>query len=969
MKRLLLTLTAFVAVLTTFAENKFDEDWAASFTPVSDSIELKGVHTAAAADGSVYVSSTYNQAFTFAGKEIADPEGLTSAVIVKYDGNGKELWAVNMVGNAVVYALDTDADGTLYAAGNFMDKVEYTGTDGAKAEISSETVYSAFVAKISKDGKFEAVKSITPAVNETVASAVGDPWGAGFDSPLYSMWDPIYVTPNKIQVDGDKVYVSAKYMGDVAALGWKGSYIDMFGMMYTDNYSMGVFSVNKADLSGESNVANVQMTGVIAETQYYPEALSFVAENGTVYVGFIGFQQLTLTTAAGAKDFSFAASEDGSMEHAFVLATIGATTTTKAYNAAAHGKLSVPYNLFMNADGENLIIGGTFYGELPLDNQKTTGELASDIFMASVKKADGTVNSTFVSGKESEVASMVAMDNTAVLSSTNDEAYVMDFEVGEATSIAEPTIVCTDLYEEEVWARVYRTATSVQVKGVTYSEESEGNEGVVTSGWTSLFAPVSDAAELKGVHTVTAADGSVYVSSTYNQAFTFAGKEIADPEGLTSAVIVKYDGNGKELWAVNMVGNAVVYALDTDADGTLYAAGNFMDKVEYTGTDGVKAEISSETVYSAFIAKINKDGKFEAVKTITPAVNEKVASAVGDPWGEGVESPLYSMWDPIYVAPNKIQVDGDKVYVSAKYMGDVAALGWKGSYIDMFGMMYTDNYSMGVFSVNKADLSGESNVANVQMTGVIAETQYYPEALSFVAENGTVYVGFIGFQQLTLTTAAGAKDFSFAASEDGSMEHAFVLATIGATTTTKAYNAAAHGKLSVPYNLFMNADGENLIIGGTFYGELPLDNQKTTGELASDIFMASVKKADGIVNSTFVSGKESEATCMTIDNESAILSASIGEVYLMSLQSGEYTTQGSPAYACIDACGAATKASVYCTEGKVCVNGSFNAAHSIEEIIRPVLPQNGLIYNISGQVVNENYKGIVIKNGMKYFQR
>ena len=149
MKRLLLTLTAFVAVLTTFAENKFDEDWAASFTPVSDSIELKGVHTAAAADGSVYVSSTYNQPFTFAGKEIADPEGLTSAVIVKYDGNGKELWAVNMVGNAVVYALDTDADGTLYAAGNFMDKVEYTGTDGAKAEISSETVYSAFVAKIS----------------------------------------------------------------------------------------------------------------------------------------------------------------------------------------------------------------------------------------------------------------------------------------------------------------------------------------------------------------------------------------------------------------------------------------------------------------------------------------------------------------------------------------------------------------------------------------------------------------------------------------------------------------------------------------------------------------------------------------------------------------------------------------------------------------------------------------------------
>jgi len=951
MKRLLLTLTAFVAVLTTFAENKFDEDWAASFTPVSDSIELKGVHTAAAADGSVYVSSTYNQAFTFAGKEIADPEGLTSAVIVKYDGNGKELWAVNMVGNAVVYALDTDADGTLYAAGNFMDKVEYTGTDGAKAELAgSAEAYTAFIARISADGKFQQVKTLASLANAEVAASM----------MYFPMAGDVYVTPKKIQVDGDKVYVSANYTGDVAELAWKGSYINVFDAMYMDNRNVGLFAMNKVDFSGAKNIATVQNTETISNLQSYPEAFDFMVDNGTVYAGFIGTGKLTLTTVAGTEEFSFVTTDDGSMEHAFVLATIGASTTIKTYNAVAHDKLYTPYNLFMNADGENLIIGGTFYGELPLDNQKTTGELASDIFMASVKKADGTVNSTFVSGKESEAASMLAMDNTAVLSSTNDEAYVMDFEAGEATSIAEPTIVCTDLYEEEVWARVYRTATSVQVKGVTYSEESEGNEGVVTSGWISLFAPVSDAAELKGVHTVTAADGSVYVSSTYNQAFTFAGKEIADPEGLTSAVIVKYDGNGKELWAVNMVGNAVVYALDTDADGTLYAAGNFMDKVEYTGTDGVKAELAgSAEAYTAFIARISADGKFQQVKTLASVANAEVAASM----------MYFPMAGDVYVTPKKIQVDGDKVYVSANYTGDVAELAWKGSYINVFDAMYMDNRNVGLFAMNKVDFSGAKNIATVQNTETISNLQSYPEAFDFMVDNGTVYAGFIGTGKLTLTTVAGTEEFSFVTTDDGSMEHAFVLATIGASTTIKTYNAVAHDKLYTPYNLFMNADGENLIIGGTFYGELPFDNQKTTGELASDVFMASVKKADGTVNSTFVSGKESEATCMTIDNESAILSASIGEVYLMSLQSGEYTTQGAPAYACIDACGAATKASVYCTEGKVCVNGSFNAAHSIEEIIRPVLPQNGLIYNLAGQVVNENYKGIVIKNGMKYLQR
>ena len=959
MKKLFFTLTAFVVALTTFAEKQLDEDWASSFTPVSDSTELKGVHTAAAPDGMVYVSSTYNQTFTFAGKEIADPEGLTSAVIVKYNKEGEELWAVTLFGNAVVHAMDTDAEGNLYAAGNFMEEVSYTGADGASATIASAGVYSAFVAKISKDGKFETVKVITPAVNETVASAVSE-WG----DPLYGMWDPIYVTPNKIQVDGDKVYVSAKYMGDVADLGWKGSYIDMFGMMYTDNYSMGVFSLNKADLGGAANVANVQMTGIIADTQYYPEALNFVAENGIVYVGFIGFQKLTLTTAAGAEDFSFAATDEGDMEHAFVLATIGATTTTKTYNAAAHGKIYTPYNLLMQIDGENLIIGGTIHGELPFDNQKTTGELASDIFMASVKKADGTVNGTFLSGKETEAISLASMDNEAVMSTNTNEFYVMDFNEDLSTSIAEPTIVCTDIYEAEVWARVYLTGTSVKTIGVNYTEEEEEEEIVPapTMGWMSGFTPVSDAAELKGVHTTTTADGMVYVSSTYNQAFTFAGKEVADPEGLTSAVIVKYD-NGKELWAINLFGNAVVHAMDTDAEGNLYAAGNFMDEVNYTGADGASATIASAGVYSAFVAKISKDGKFETVKVITPAVNETVASAVSE-WGD----PLYGMWDPIYVTPNKIQVDGDKVYVSAKYMGDVADLGWKGSYIDMFGMMYTDNYSMGVFSLNKADLGGAANVANVQMTGIIADTQYYPEALNFVAENGIVYVGFIGFQKLTLTTAAGAEDFSFAATDEGDMEHAFVLATIGATTTTKTYNAAAHGKIYTPYNLLMQIDGENLIIGGTIHGELPFDNQKTTGELASDIFMASVKKADGTVNGTFLSGMENEAVCMTIDNESAILSTTSKEIYQMNLQSNEVTTQIGSAYTCIDAEGG-SKVNVTCNECTVNVNGIYNPAYSIEEIVRPAQPENGIIYNLLGQPVNENYKGIVIKNGKKYLQK
>ena len=470
MRKTLLTLVAFVATMAASAGNKA---WTASFEPVNDAKELKGVHTATATDGAVYVSSTYNQGFTFAGKSVTDPEGLTSSAIVKYSAEGNELWAVTMEGAAVVYALDTDADGTLYAAGNFIDGVTYTDATGATAEITSDGVFSAFVAKINAEGKVEAVKAITPAVNETVASAMGDPWGMGVEEPLYSMWDPIYVTPNKIQVDGDKVYVSAKYMGDVTELGWKGSYLDFWGMGYSDNYSMGVFSLNKADLAGAANVANVQMTGVIADTQYYPEAMSIVAESGIVYVGFVGFGNLTLTTADGAKDFTFAMDGEGTNEHAFVLATIGETTTTKTFNTAAHSKYYVPSNLFMEANGDNLIIGGTYYGELPFNTELTSGELNSAIFTASVKKADGSVNWAYTGTSETTATCMTIAD-AAIIASADTCTTSVNLTTGAAqTAKATQATLCADK-EVTIYADETKVVTDVIGFKLTYMDPVDG---------------------------------------------------------------------------------------------------------------------------------------------------------------------------------------------------------------------------------------------------------------------------------------------------------------------------------------------------------------------------------------------------------------------------------------------------------------------------------------------------------------
>lgn len=431
MRKTLLTLVAFVATMAASAGNKA---WTASFEPVNDAKELKGVHTATAADGAVYVSSTYNQEFTFAGKSVTDPEGLTSSAIVKYSAEGKELWAVTMEGAAVVYALDTDADGTLYAAGNFNDVVTYTDATGATAEIASEGVFSAFVAKINAEGKVEAMKVITPAADADIEGSF----------MYFPEGGDINVTPRKIQVEGDKVYVSAFFSGDVAELSWEGAYLNVFDFMYMDNKSAGVFSLNKSDLSDVKSVATVQNTELVSYSQYCPETLSFVADNSAVYVGFVGLGNLTLTTADGSQDFTFAMDGEGSNEHAFVLATIGETTTTKTFNTAAHSNLAATYNLFMEANGDNLIIGGTYYGELPFNTELTSGEFNSTIFMASVKKADGTVNWAYTGESETKATCMTIAD-AAIIASADANATSINLATGEAqTTAATQTILCAD---------------------------------------------------------------------------------------------------------------------------------------------------------------------------------------------------------------------------------------------------------------------------------------------------------------------------------------------------------------------------------------------------------------------------------------------------------------------------------------------------------------------------------------------
>lgn len=454
MKKILLMLVALVATVTISAKDGEEmEGWQKSFTPVANADDLAGIHTAVAGDGSVYASTTYSQAFQFAGKAVTDPEGLLSSCVVKYDKDGNEKWAVSLVGKCKINAMTVDTDGTLYVAGEYVDAVTLSGTSGTKDLSGNPLKTSAFVAKVNADGVFTNVASFTPTANV--------PEG-------YEDWCELGIYPNKIVIDANKVLVSCMFKGDVAELGWQGSYVDVFMMAYMDNRSAGIFMLDKADLANATSVATIQHTGRIVDQmmediQDFPNAIDFVVYEGVPHIAFVGWGNLTLTTPAGSQPFNFEMAGDGNNEHALVLVNAVAPSQPKIFHASANGYGGAIYNLVdATLAGGNCIMAGTFYGNFPLDNSVT--KEVNSTFVASIKMSDCSVNWTTVSPVEAEASCMVVAGEE-IKASTNAATYTIKTATGEVDT--EQTMAQSfddaDCYNNQYVSTIFTQETSVVV--------------------------------------------------------------------------------------------------------------------------------------------------------------------------------------------------------------------------------------------------------------------------------------------------------------------------------------------------------------------------------------------------------------------------------------------------------------------------------------------------------------------------
>lgn len=471
MKKILLMLVALVATVTASAQEiTAPAGWATSFVPVTEKAELAGVHTAVAADGSIYVSSTYNKAFNFGPISITDPDGLTSSVIFKVDQNASVLWAVTLAGSCTIQAMTADTDGTLYVAGTSKDeKVVVTGVDGKQYEIVNPTAYdfmtdmeavsgySAFVIRIDPNGAVACLSTIQP-------SAATPEDLMNFDKPE--------ITPMKLVLYNEQLYVACAFYGNVTALGWQGAYVSMDAWLGTDLKSYGLFSLSKGSLSGASSVVTVQrnplvctyIDGVQEEIQNSPEAFDFLVDDAGVFFAFIGYGNLRATSSSSSKDFEFEVSNDGSgnNEHGLVMAYNTFLQYPKVCHAAKHDKPAVPYNLVGMTETSNseVILGGTFYGNYPLDNSITKEAntsfvtcIAESVKWNWVNEAPSEATCMVVTGEEIHTATEAGLytlktANGELLDADNSHGYV------DADSFSDKYVSTVYTTDTEVWLQV-----------------------------------------------------------------------------------------------------------------------------------------------------------------------------------------------------------------------------------------------------------------------------------------------------------------------------------------------------------------------------------------------------------------------------------------------------------------------------------------------------------------------------------
>lgn len=339
--------------------------------------------------------------------------------------------------------------------------------------------------------------------------------------------------------------------------------------------------------------------------------------------------------------------------------------------------------------------------------------------------------------------------------------------------------------------------------------------------WTDNLTTTTEAKDLtRAAAMAVDNEGNSIVTGSFTKDLEFAASYL-EPVA-NSAFIAKYDKAGAKKWAAGLAGAATATTVATDADGNVYAAGVFADQVAIKDASGeTKATITGMAdkvdKVSGFIVKYDKQGAYVASKTILAESDAEIAAL-----------DVIGVLNPSFTA-KKLVVDGNKLYLSASYKGNVALDGvtLQGKYACSEGWLYNDETTMCVLSFDAADLANASIVSVLGATEQLTnEATYNTEDVNFAINDGKIYVAYVASGKDMTLTAAGKGTKIETAYEEGVTEHAYVLAAIdGDQVTTQVYHSVATDNSNTLNTIDeMAYQKGKLYLAGSFNQALPFDN-------------------------------------------------------------------------------------------------------------------------------------------------
>lgn len=339
--------------------------------------------------------------------------------------------------------------------------------------------------------------------------------------------------------------------------------------------------------------------------------------------------------------------------------------------------------------------------------------------------------------------------------------------------------------------------------------------------WTDNLTTTAEAKDLtRAAAMAVDNEGNSIVTGSFTKDLEFAASYL-EPVA-NSAFIAKYRLDGAKKWAAGLAGAATITTVATDAEGNVYAAGVFADQVAIKDANGdTKATITgmADNVkqVSGFIVKYDKQGAYVASKTILAESDAEIAAKDEI----GVLSPSFTA--------KKLVVDGNKLYLSASYKGNVALEGvtLQGKYACSYGFLYSDETAMCVLSFDAADLANANIVSVLGATEQLTnEATYNTEDVNFAINDGKIYVAYVASGKDMTLTAAGKDTKIETAYEEGATEHAYVLAAIdGNQVTTQVYHSVATDNSNTLNTIDeMAYQKGKLYLAGSFNQALPFDN-------------------------------------------------------------------------------------------------------------------------------------------------